>query len=142
MKRGRKRKLTAEDCVEIKRMYCAPQASANTRALAHMFRVSMATINKVLNGNYEPLEQEGAAMRGRRSTKTPSQRAEDLRKAVNRAGFTPVETFRILSNWWQLPDTTITFVTGAVTISKYDYKEEAHADAEGTQETHENISQP
>ncbi len=50
-------------------------------------------------------------MSGRRSNKTPDERAEDLKKAVNRSGFTEQEVYSILYKWYGRNASLFAFAT-------------------------------
>ena len=50
-------KLTREECDDIRRMYADKTRNIQTGNLAHLFRVSSATILKVIAGKYKPSEE-------------------------------------------------------------------------------------
>jgi hypothetical protein len=52
-----KPKLTREDCDDIRRMYADRTRKVGTTNLAHLFHVSCAVVNNVLNNTYTPLEE-------------------------------------------------------------------------------------
>jgi hypothetical protein len=58
-----KPKLTREDCDDIRRMYADRTRDVQAPGIAHLFRVSAATIHKVLDGRYVPLEDYEERMR-------------------------------------------------------------------------------
>lgn len=57
--KGRKRKLTKEECREIKRMYIHGTPRPWTVSqLARSFGVCTGTINRVTSGTYKPIDEE------------------------------------------------------------------------------------
>lgn len=60
-----KPKLTREDCEDIRRMYADRTRDMQPSGIAHLFRVGAATIHKVLDGAYVPLEDYEERMRQR-----------------------------------------------------------------------------
>lgn len=53
--RGRKPKLTEEECADIRRLYHDPAQKLHMSHLARWFRVSEGLIQKVLDGKYEKM---------------------------------------------------------------------------------------
>jgi hypothetical protein len=60
-----KPKLTREDCADLRRMYADKTRNVRASHLAHLFKVTTGTVNRVLNNHYVPLEDYQARMAAR-----------------------------------------------------------------------------